>query len=155
MSGYNTKRSPEDSISLPHDLNKQKHQTSRNKARGEVGLNTTGRGNLVGAFGIVGFCPLLGAPCMLVRAGGLTSVVSLISSPCWWIMTGSVFFCNSLDTIMIIIWFQLWVRLLYTPSPELRPQGSMLAEFTSAPRATPSTCLGDSRSYLIPFLCVL
>lgn len=65
------------------------------------------------------------------------------------------FFCNSLDTIMIIIWFQLWVRLLYTPSPELRPQGSMLAEFTSAPRATPSTCLGDSRSYLIHFLCVL
>lgn len=72
MSEYNTKRPPEDSVSLPHDLNKQKHQTSRNKARGEVGLNTTGRGNLVGASGIVGFCPLLGAPCVLARAAGLS-----------------------------------------------------------------------------------
>lgn len=73
--GTTQKDPPEDSIFLPHDLNEQKHQTSRNKARGEVGLNMTGRGNLVGASGIVGFCLLLGALCLLERAGGLSPVV--------------------------------------------------------------------------------
>lgn len=96
------------------------------------------------APGIVGFCLLLGAPCLPTRAGGLSAVVepdiqSLLEDHNDWIY----FFCNSLDTIIIITWFPLWVmRLLYTPTPELRPQGSLRAELSSAPRATPPPALG-------------